>query len=121
VITLFGLVVKLIKWTVITVAYLLVGLTKLVTIIVVLIFFTARAGIRRLLEAKDRKEDDDTAEYDLGYPPHMGRSSERLTRDAFDARWQRERDLRVAGRQSDPPDGGGTRVSTAPSGERRVE
>ncbi len=119
-ITLLGLVFKLIKWTVITVAYLLVGLVKLVTIIVVLIFFTSRAGIRRLLDAKEQR-DDDPDEYDLGYPSHLGRSSERLTRDAFDARWQRERDLRVAGRRSDPADGSGARAYTAASGERHVD
>jgi hypothetical protein len=99
-ITLIGLICKVIKWTVITVAYLLVGLTKLVTIVVVLIFFTARAGVRRLLDAKERSGDDDDNEYDLGYPTPVGRTSERLTRDAFDARWQRERDLRIAERQT---------------------
>lgn len=120
-ITLIGLAFKLVKWTVITVAYLLVGLVKLVTIIVVLIFFSARAGIRRLLDAKERKEDDEPDEYDLGYPSHLGRSSERLTRDAFDARWQRERDLRVAGRRSDRPGEDDVRVYTASSGEGPVE
>ena len=100
-----GLIFKLIKWTVITVAYLLVGLVKLVSIVVVLVFFTARAGVRRLLDAKGRRDDDEHDEYDLGYPHPMGRSSERLTRDAFDARWQRERDLRVAERSSRRGDG----------------
>ena len=103
-ITLVTLFFKLIKWTVLTVAYLLVGLAKLVTIIIVLIFFTARAGIRRLLDAKSGS-DDETEEYDLGYPSYYGRSSERLTRDAFDARWQRERDLR-GGRTAAVPVGG---------------
>ncbi len=117
-ITLLGLVFKLIKWTVITVAYLLVGLVKLVAIIVVLIFFTTRSGVRRLLDAKERTEGDDADEYDLGYPSHLGRSSERLSRDAFDARWQRERDLRVAGQLSDQPDGGVARAYTTSSGEQ---
>ena len=121
VIALIGLVFKLVKWTVITVAYLLVGLVKLVTIVVVLIFFTARAGIRRLLDAKERNDDDEADEYDLGYPSHIGRSSERLTGDAFDARWQRERDLRVAGRRSDRPGEDGARVYTASSGEGPIE
>jgi hypothetical protein len=121
VITLIGLAFKLVKWTVITVAYLLVGLVKLVTIIAVLIFFTARAGIRRLLDAKERKDGEEPDDYDLGYPSHIGRSSERLTRDAFDARWQRERDLRVAGRRSDRPGEGDVRVYSTPLDERPVE
>ena len=106
--------------TVLTVAYLLVGLAKLVTIIIVLIFFTARAGIRRLLDAKSGS-DDETEEYDLGYPSYYGRSSERLTRDAFDARWQRERDLRVAERRRYRSEGGPSHASTASSGERHVD
>ena len=57
-ITLLALFFKLIEWTVLTVAYLLVGLAKLVTIIIVLIFFTARAGIRRLLVAKPGNDDE---------------------------------------------------------------
>jgi hypothetical protein len=110
-ITLIGLVFKVIKWAVIAVAYLLVGLTKLVTIVVVLIFFTARAGVRRLLDAKGRKDDDEADEYDLGYPSSVGRSSVRLTQDAFDARWQRERDLRIAERRPRQV-GGGDRLPT---------
>jgi hypothetical protein len=121
VITLIGLVFKLVKWTVITVAYLLVGLVKLGTIVVVLIFFTARAGIRRLLDAKERNDGDEPDEYNLGYPSHLGRSSERLTGDAFDARWQAERDLRVAGRRSDRPGEGHVRAYTASSGEGPLE
>jgi len=119
-ITLVTLFFKLIKWTVLTVAYLLVGLAKLVTIIIVLIFFTARAGIRRLLDAKSGS-DDETEEYDLGYPSYYGRSSERLTRDAFDARWQRERDLRVAERRRYRSEGGPSHASTASSGERHLD
>ncbi len=98
------IVIKVIKWTVITAAYLLVGLAKLVTILLVLLFLTGRAGVRRLLDAKDRRaEDDEPAEYDLGYPTHVGRPSASrhgVSRDAFDARWQRERDLRVAERRA---------------------
>ncbi len=101
---LFLLVVKIVKWTVITVAYLLVGLAKLVTIVIVLLFLTGRAGIRRLLDAKDRQDDDgEPDEYDLGYPSHVGRivpTTQGMSRDAFDARWQRERDLRVAERRA---------------------
>jgi hypothetical protein len=97
------LVVKLVKWTVITAAYLLVGLVKLVTIVVVLVFLTGRAGVRRLVDAKDRQDEDgEPDEYNLGYPSHVGRSvpsSPGISRDAFDARWQRERDLRVADRR----------------------
>ena len=63
-------VTKVIKWTVIVVAYLLVGLAKLVTILLVLLFLTGRAGIRRLLDDKGRRaEADEPDEYDLGYPP----------------------------------------------------
>ena len=105
-IAVFGLIFKLVKWVVIVTAYLLVGLVKLMTIVVVLAFFTSRAAIRRLLDAKDRRDGGDDDEYDLGYPSHVGRSSERLTQDAFDARWQRERDLRVAQRQADDVDRG---------------
>ncbi len=101
---LFLLLVKIVKWTVITVAYLLVGLAKLVTIVVVLVFMTSRAGIRRLLDAKDRQDGDgEPDEYDLGYPSHVGRivpATQGMSRDAFDARWQRERDLRVAERKA---------------------
>jgi len=102
VISLVGLVVKLIKWIVIAVAYLLVGLAKVVTIVVVLLFLTGRAGVRRLANAKARSDGAAEEEYDLGYPSHVGRSMPSLhgvSRDAFDARWQRERDLRVAERR----------------------
>ena len=69
-------VTKVIKWTVIVVAYLLVGLAKLVTILLVLLFLTGRAGVRRLLETKGRRaEADEPEEYDLGYPAHVGRPS----------------------------------------------
>ena len=93
-ITLFHLLFKIVKWTVITVAYLLLGLAKLVTILVVLVIVAGSAGVRRLLDAKERRAAiEDPDEYDLGYP------SPELSRDAFDSRWQRERDLRVAERQ----------------------
>ncbi len=91
-IALARLVIKIAKWTVITLAYLLVGLAKLVTIVVVLLFLTGRAGLRRLSEAKDRRGvGDEPAEYDLGYPEHVGYSVPTLhgvSRDAFDARWR---------------------------------
>lgn len=94
-ISLFHLLFKIVKWTAITVAYLLLGLAKLVAILVVLVIVAARAGAGRLLDAKERRAaSEDTEEYDLGYPP-PGPS-----RDAFDSRWQRERDLRVAERQA---------------------
>ncbi len=94
-ITLFHALFKIVKWTVIAVAYILLGLAKLVTIVVVLVIVGARSGIRRLLDAKERKADrEEPDEYDLGYP------SPGLSRDAFDARWQREHDLRVAERQA---------------------
>ena len=96
---LFQLLFKIIKWTVITVAYLLLGLAKLVAILVVLVFLTARAGVRRLLDAKERSAAvEDADEYDLGYPPPSPSPSP--SRDAFESRWQRERDLRVAERQA---------------------
>jgi hypothetical protein len=109
-----------VKWVVIVTAYLLVGLVKLVTIVVVLAFFTSRAAIRRMLDAKDRRDGGDDDEYDLGYPSHVGRSSERLTQDAFDARWQRERDLRVAQRQVGDT-GRGEPRATVPRDDRAVD
>jgi hypothetical protein len=122
VISLVGLVVKLVKWSVITVAYLLVGLAKLVAIVVVLLFVTARAGVRRLVDAKDRSDGVAEDEYDLGYPSHVGTSMPSLhgvSRDAFDARWQRERDLRVAERRERRARAGTARVvSSRPDGER---
>jgi hypothetical protein len=99
VIGLFQLLFKIVKWTVIVVAYLLLGLGKLVAILVVLTFMTARAGVRRLLDAKERSAAIvDADEYDLGYP--SPEPSPSPSRDAFDSRWQRERDLRVAERQA---------------------
>ena len=122
VISLVRLVAKLVKWVVITVAYLLVGLAKLVTIVVVLLFLTGRAGVRRLVDAKDRSDGDAEEEYDLGYPSHVGRSTPSLhgiSRDAFDARWQRERDLRVAERRERRVRAVAPRVvSSRPDGER---
>ncbi len=123
-VALVRLVIKIIKWTVITVAYLLVGLTKLITIVVVLLFLTSRAGFRRLLAARDRRSvGDEPAEYDLGYPTHVGYSVPTLhgvSRDAFDARWQRERDLRVADRRARRMRAGEARVVTGrPDGEYR--
>jgi hypothetical protein len=118
-IAMFGLIVKLVKWLVIAVAYVLVGLVKLVTILVVLVFFTSRAAIRRLFDARNHRTDDED-EYDLGYPSYVGRSSERLTQDAFDARWQRERDLRVAQRRVDGADRRGG-LPTVPPDHRTVD
>ena len=109
-ITFFHLLFKIVKWTVITVAYLLLGLAKLVTILVVLVIVAAKAGVRRLLDAKERRAAiEDPDEYDLGYPP-PGPS-----RDAFDWRWQRERDLRVAERQARQPLDRGARVVSSRS------
>ncbi len=106
-ITLLRLVTKAVKWSVIIAAYLVLGLAKLATILVVLLFLSARAGIRRLIDTKERRAlDDEPDEYDLGYPSgasYEGRSSRSypgVSRDAFDARWQRERDLRVAERRA---------------------
>jgi hypothetical protein len=119
VIALLGLLVKLVKWLVVAVAYVLVGLVKMVTIVVVLAFFTSRGAVRRLLDAKGRNDDDGGDEYDLGYPSGLGRSSERLTQDAFDARWQRERDLRVAERRVGRANHGDA-VVTRSAGKRAV-
>ncbi len=122
VISLVGLVVKLVKWAVITVAYLLVGLAKLLAIVVVLLFVTGRAGVRRLADAKDRSDGQAEDEYDLGYPSHVGTSMPSrhgVSRDAFDARWQRERDLRVAERRERRVRAATPRVvSSRPDGER---
>jgi hypothetical protein len=109
VIALFQLLFKIVKWTVITVAYLLLGLAKLVAILVVLVFMTARASVRRLLDAKERSADiADADEYDLGYP--SPEPPPLPSRDAFDSRWQRERDLRVAERQAGQIGDRGARV-----------
>jgi hypothetical protein len=119
VITLFHLLFKIIKWTVITTAYLLVGLAKLVTILVVLIFMVSRAGVRRLLDAPERKADDDELDqYHLGYPTQVARSFRGVSQDDFDARWQRERDLRVAERRALELEGGEARASTGRSEPR---
>ena len=103
-ITFLRLVVKVVKWSIVAVAYLLVGLAKVVTIVVMLLFLAGRLGVRRLLDAKERRANDDgPEEYDLGYPSHVVAptpSTRGVSRDAFDARWQRERDLRVAERRT---------------------
>jgi hypothetical protein len=121
-ILLVGLVFKVVKWTVITVAYLLVGLAKLVAIVVVLLVMTVRAAVRRLVDAKDRSDGRAEDEYDLGYPSHVGTSMPSLhgvSRDAFDARWQRERDLRVAERRERRATAAAPRVvSSRADGER---
>jgi hypothetical protein len=117
---LFQLLFKIVKWTVITVAYLLLGLAKLMAIVVVLVFLAGRAGVRRLLDAKERSAAiDDADEYDLGYPSQSPRPSP--SRDAFDSRWQRERDLRVAERQAGQLGDRGARVVSSRSdvGSRR--
>jgi len=116
VIGLFHLLFKIVKWTVITVAYLLLGLAKLVAILVVLVVVAARAGAGRFLDVKERRAaSEDTEEYDLGYPPPG------TSRDAFDSRWQRERDLRVAERQARQLGDRGARVvsSRSETGGRR--
>ena len=112
--SLFQLLFKVVKWTVIAVAYLLLGLAKLVAILVVVIFMTARAGVRRLLDAKERSAAiEDADEYDLGYPAPG--PSPLPSRDAFDSRWQRERDLRVAERQAGQRGDRGARVVSSRS------
>jgi hypothetical protein len=51
------------------------------------------------LDAKERSAAiEDADEYDLGYPSPAPAPAP--SRDAFDSRWQRERDLRVAERQA---------------------
>ena len=116
-ISLFHVLFKIVKWALIAAAYVLLGLAKLVTILVVLAIVATRGGIRRLLDAKERRAAiEDPDEYDLGYPP-PGPS-----RDAFDARWQRERDLRVAERQALRPGDREARVVSSRSeagGQRR--
>jgi hypothetical protein len=117
---LFQTIFKIVKWTVITVAYVLLGLAKLVAILVVLVFLSARAGVRRLLDAKERSAAvEDAEEYDLGYPASAPTPTP--TRDAFDSRWQRERDLRVAEREADRLGARGARVVSSRSevGARR--
>jgi len=118
--SLFQLLFKVVKWTVIAVAYLLLGLTKLVAILVVLVFMTTRAGVRRLLDAKERSAAvADADEYNLGYPAPG--PSPLPSRDDFDSRWQRERDLRVAERQAGQRGDRGARVVSSRSevGDRR--
>lgn len=113
------LAVKIVKWTVITTAYLLVGLAKLISIVVVLVFLSGRAGVRRLVDARDRRDEEgEPDQYDLGYPAHVGRivpSTQGMSRDAFDARWQRERDLRVAERRARRLETGEARIVTGRS------
>ncbi len=90
-ILLFRLMVKIVKWAVIVVAYLIMGLFKLLTITIVLVFFAARAAIRHL--RRDTDEEDPgpyRGFYDL--ERRAGPSAE----DSFDATVQRERDHRVA-------------------------
>jgi hypothetical protein len=90
-ILLLRLIVKMVKWAVIVVAYMIVGLVKLLAIAVVLVIVGARAAVRRLRMEPD-EEDTDLYRgfYDLertASPPSL---------DSFDATVQRERDHRVA-------------------------
>jgi hypothetical protein len=103
--------ITILKWATVAVAYVLLGLLKLATIVIVLAYFSGRAGLRRLLDARERRDAADEQEYDLGYPPMfdprapMAHGSDWsdaapiASRDAFDPQWQRERDVLLARRQ----------------------
>jgi hypothetical protein len=109
VILLFYAVVKIIKWTLITVAYVVFELLKLGVLLMLLIFMGCRGVVRRLGDTRGAKEPDE-----LQGLYALQHGSRGVSRDSFDARWQRERDLRVAERQESssarratPVDGGG--------------
>ena len=87
-------VVKIVKWTLITVTYVLIELAKLGALLLVLIFVGCRAVVRRLRDTRGAKEPDE-----LQGLYALQHGSRGVSRDTFDARWQRERDLRVAERQ----------------------
>jgi hypothetical protein len=90
-ILLLRLIVKIVKWAVIVVAYMIMGLVKLLTIAILLVFFGARAAIRHARMDTDEEEPDlYRGFYDLE------RRASLPSGDSFDATVQRERDHRVA-------------------------
>lgn len=90
--------VKIVKWTLITVTFVLIELVKLGGLLLFMIFVACRAVVRRLRDSKGAKEPDELQGlYALQNGPRG------VSRDTFDARWQRERDLRVAERQDALP------------------
>jgi hypothetical protein len=93
--------VKIVKWTLITVTYVLIELVKVGALLLFFIFVGCRAVVRRLWDSKGAKEPDELQGlYALQNGPRG------ISRDTFDARWQRERDQRVAERQETAsPDG----------------
>jgi uncharacterized membrane protein YeiB len=94
VILLFYALVKIVKWTLITVTYVLIELVKLGVLLLFVIFVACRGVVHRLRDSKGAKEPDELQGlYALQNGPRG------VSQDTFDARWQRERDLRVAERQ----------------------
>ncbi len=85
------MVAKIVKWAVIVVAYMIMGLVKLVAIAIVLAFFGARGAIRHLRSGPDEEDPD----LYRGFYDLEARASP-APRDSFDATVQRERDHRVA-------------------------
>jgi hypothetical protein len=90
---LYGLV-KIVKWTLIIVTYVLIELVKLGVLVLFAIFVACRAVVHRLQDSKGAKEPDELQGL---YALQNGARS--VSRDTFDARWQQERDQRVAERQ----------------------
>jgi hypothetical protein len=95
--------VKLVKWALITVAYVMLAIGKVVAFLVVLAFLGIRAGILHLRDARDgdAEEEQPSREYEPGYRSY-GHSL-----DSFDADWQWERDMRLAQRRTTEPGAGG--------------
>jgi hypothetical protein len=105
---------KIIKWTVITVTYVLIELVKLGLVVLFLVFVGCRAVIRRLRDSKGAKEPDE-----LQGLYALQNGARGISRDTFDARWQRERDLRVAERQEALSTDGVTLINEGRSGSGR--
>jgi uncharacterized membrane protein len=93
--------VKLVKWALIAVAYVMLAVGKVVAFVVVLAFLGVRAGILHLRDGRDRGADEEHVhEYEPGYRSY-GNSL-----DSFDADWQWERDMRLAQRRITEPGAG---------------
>ncbi len=94
-ILLVGLFFKMIKWALVILVYLVIGVAKLVAIVVVLCYFGVRAVMRSLRrERDDQVSDPYQGLYDLEDRSHP------VSQDRFDAVWQQERDRRVAATQT---------------------
>jgi len=114
VILLLYAVVKIVKWTLITVTYVLIELAKLAALLLGLIVVGFRALVRRLRDTRGAKEPDELQGL---YALQHGLRG--VSRDTFDARWQRERDLRVAELQEAASAQPSTPVDEGQAGTRR--